>query len=164
MKRSLVCVALGMGLLLVFAGCATAYMPLSAVPDAQELGQISTSFQTDEGVIGYGGFLYMASLGLAGGGGALMVAGITAREPAVIGVGGGAAAVGVASGFVLDLVNRPRVARANAASREALLTAARQNHPDENVDVRDVRFTRVRTAQGLYTINATGVVIREGAQ
>ena len=161
MKKGLIYLVLAVGLL-SFVSCATTFMPLSQVPDAQWVGEVTASFESTAHI--RPGFLGGAGYALAGVGGVMMGAGIAQGEGAMIGAGAATAGVGLAGALVQDLVfNAPRRARLNRAAQEALLTAAMQRHPTENIDVRDIRWTHVR-ATGVgrsHLYNATGTIITQ---
>ena len=111
-KKSHLCVFV-IVLLFSFTGCATTYMPLSKVPNAQELGTIATNFEIDTKV--GTGFLAGAAFGAAGLGGLLMGSSfssieVLSKDPSSsfntdqFLVGASIAGVGLAGGLVSTLV------------------------------------------------------------
>jgi len=158
MKGSHIYVVLAIILLFGFTSCATTYMPLSQVPDAQELGPITASFEKN--IILGSNFVGTVGIGLAGGGGALLGIGIVTLSPPLLAVGGIAAGAGLGVALIGELIEAPKRKIVNEAAREALLTAARSKYT-EDIDVRDIRVTYVRPSGSTHLYNATGVVIKK---
>jgi len=60
------------------------------------------------------------------------------------------------------LINTRKSARVNNAAREALLTAASEKYPEDDIDIRVILFTYVRALGGrTYLYNASGTIIRK---
>jgi hypothetical protein len=161
MKRNVkcICTVLALCLLFSFTGCVTKpYMPLSKVPDAQELGIINAQFESRDklgvGVVGvlgitaaaFGGYTMGTGLGPSGSG-------------KQVGVGALIAAGGFGLGALQDFViNAPKRKRLFLAAQEALLTAARQEYSEE-VDVREIRVRYVQRSGRNHIYEATGIVV-----
>jgi len=166
MKWNINYVVLSVILLLSLSGCATTtYMPLSKVPNAEVLESIVTDFESRYKV-GMGALSY-TGIGFAAVGGYFTGRGISRdpsdkyREGDFI-VGGGFA--GGAIIFILAdvLVNTKKTARINTAAREALLTIANEKYSEEEIDIREIQVTYVRTlGRRNYLYNASGTVIRK---
>jgi len=166
MKRSNNYVILSVILLLSFTGCATKmYMPLSQVTNAEILEPIAVDFESNYKV-GIGALSY-TGIGLAAAGGWFAGRGIS-REPSdeyrkgdfilSAGLGGGALVL-----LLIEvLVNARKSARINNAAREALLNAASERYSEEDIDIRDIRFTYIRALGGkTYLYKASGTIIKK---
>jgi len=164
MKESISYVVLSVILLLSFTCCATTYMPLSQVPNAQILGSIAANFESRDkvgmGVLSYTG------IGLAAAGGFFSGRGLSRDSSDEYRKGDlilGSALAGGALTLVLieGLVNKRKSTRLNTAAREALLTAANEKYFEEDVDIRDIQFTHIRVLGGTHFYNASGTVIKK---
>lgn len=159
MNGKIIYVVLAVFFLLSFTGCATAHMPLSRVPNAEVLGEATADFESSDrtgvGVIGGTGIAF-ASTGTA-----LLVASFHSDDPgAQAATGGTMIGVGLGMALIQDLlIMAPRRARLRNDARDALIADARQRY-GEDIDVRDIRFTRVQSSGGTHSYNATGIVIR----
>lgn len=159
MKRSLFSVVLAVCLLCSFTSCATSYMPISKVPDAQELGNISATFETKEKI--RIGVLGVMGIGLSGAGGYMIGASINSPErKKAAATGALVAGTGIGLAIIQDLVfNAPKRSRINKAAREALITAARQRY-SEDIDVREIKVIYIQPSGRLHSYSATGIVIQ----
>jgi len=174
MKGNHILFGLAMILLFSFSSCSTTYMPLSQVPNAQELGSVSTSFETN--VKTGMGFLGGAGMVVGGAGGYLIgssivsffydgdnlkIPSISSDSKVQLATGGALVGAGFGLALVQDLViNLPKRAIINKAAKEALLAAASQSY-SEDIDVRDIQYTYVQKSGTTHGYNATGVVIKK---
>ncbi|MDR0474989.1 MAG: hypothetical protein LBH43_15110 [Treponema sp.] len=166
MKGSLINVVLAVTLLFGFTSCATpatpakAYMPISQVPNPQELAQITKSFEINEKV-GIG-FLGGTGIAVATVGGYMIGNPTPGNEDKALLIGGLTAGAGLGLALIQDFViNAGKARRINMAAREALLTAARQRHTEEDIDVVNISVEYVQRSGNTHLYNATGIVIKK---
>jgi hypothetical protein len=135
-------------------------MPISQVPNPQEIEQITTSFEINEktGI----GFLGVIGIGGAVVGSYIMANPTPGNENKALLIG--ALTVGSGLGFALiqDLViNAGKVRKINMAARDSLITAAKKRYPEEEIDVRNVSVEYVQKSGKTHLYNATGIIIRK---
>ncbi|MCL2804896.1 MAG: hypothetical protein FWD26_03045 [Treponema sp.] len=162
MKKRCVCFALAISLLFGFTGCISSktHMPLSQIPNPQVIEQITTSFEINE-KIGIG-FLGVMGLIVVGVGSYIMANPGPGYESQMLLIGSITSGAGLGLSLIQYLaINSGKSRRITAAAREALLDAARQRHPEEEIDIRNINIEYVQPSGKSYLYNATGVVIKK---
>jgi len=166
MKRNYIYIILVVSLLFNFGSCSTtatpskSYMPITQVYDPQALEQITTTFEMSE-KINFGFFGVMSIIAAVVGCYIMANPGPGFEREALV-IGSVTAGAGLGLALIQDLgINGGKAQRINMAAREALLAAAKQRHPEEDVDVRSVSVEYVRQLGKTHMYSATGIAIRK---
>ena len=160
-------VVLSVSLLFAFASCVTTatpdktYMPISQVPNPQEIAQITTSFEINKKL--NIGFLGVSGITAGTVGCYIMANPSSGNEDKALLIGALTAGAGLGFALIQDFViNAGKARKINMAAREALLTFARQKYSGEDIDVVNLSVEYVRKSSGKNHIyNATGIVIKK---
>ena len=136
-------------------GCAT-YMPLSKVPNALVLGEVSASFENN--LKSGTNYVGNAGVAIASVGGGLLGVGIGTFSLPLLAAGGIAAGTGLGLTLIGEIIEVPKRKIINEAARESLVATARQNF-NEDIDVREIRYKYVRSQGKTHFYDATGVAI-----
>jgi hypothetical protein len=135
-------------------------MPISKVPNPQEIAQITTSFEINQKISI--GFFGGAGITAAAVGSYMMANPADGHEDAALLMGALTTAGGFCLALIQDLViNEGKAKKINMAAREALLTAAKQKHTEEEIDVVNISVSYVQASGKTHLYNATGIIIRK---
>jgi len=156
---------LALCLLFSLTGCAATatpkktYMPISQIPNPQVIGQIRTSFEIDEKLSI--GFLGGLGLGVVAVGSYMVANPNPGYEKEAFRMGSITIGAGIGFALIQDIINMGKAQRINKAARDALLEAAKQRYPEEDVEIRDVSVEYVQPSDKTHLYHTSGIVIKK---